>query len=109
MALVVARAQSELDAGRSDHLPESLYWLRFRRGAVDEMFRGLRSNADAEAVALAERVMARAEALPEADTSHLEATPREFGKVLTSGRRKTRGPARKRKKKAGGEGAAAAK
>jgi len=96
MALVVARAQSELKGGHNTHLPESLYWLTSRRGAVDEMFRAIGSNADAEAVALAERVMARVDELPAADTSHLEPMPREYGKVLTSGKRKTRGVVKKR-------------
>jgi len=96
MALVVARAQSELNSGHSTHLPESLYWLAYRRAAVDDMFRAIGTNADAEAVALAERVMARVDELPAADTSHLEPLPREYGKVLTSGKRKTRGPAKKK-------------
>lgn len=107
MALVVARAQSELRGGSNRHLAESLHWLAWRREAVDGMFQQIGSKADASAVALAQRVMERAEALPEADTSHLAPMPREYGKDLVSGRRKTRSPSRKRKKK-GARGAPAA-
>jgi alkylation response protein AidB-like acyl-CoA dehydrogenase len=106
MALVIARAQTELRDGRSTHLAESLYWLQHRREAVDNLFREIGRNADKQARDLAEQVMSKAEVLPEVDMSHLEPLPREFGRELTdvSGTRKTRGPSRKRKPAAGKDG-----
>lgn len=86
MALVATRAQRELDAGDHSNLDKALYWLDARKLEVERLFDGLSRNVDAEARALATRLMAEAELLPKPDSSHLGPIPHDRGRDLTSGR-----------------------
>ncbi|MDP6934875.1 MAG: acyl-CoA dehydrogenase family protein, partial [Myxococcota bacterium] len=91
MALVACRAQTELNRGESEDLDQALYWLEFGRVRVNRLFRELRDNVDAESRALAEKLMDRAEVLPEVKIPEdLEPMPRERGEDLTSGKQTER-------------------
>jgi len=86
MGLVISRVQSQLNSSRNDNFNTALYWLHSSMDRVDNLFRELSKNSDAQARTLAKELMDRAELLPEVDNSHLKAQPREFGKDLTSGK-----------------------
>ena len=86
MGLVAARAQSEMDQGKSENLETALYWLHSATVRIDAMFTELTKNSDAKANSLAKSLVERAELLPEVSTENIQPhSHREFGSELTSG------------------------
>ncbi|MBJ94422.1 MAG: DNA polymerase II [Rickettsiales bacterium] len=91
MALVAARAQTELRAGRNEDLNTALHYLKESRVRVDSRMRAISHNNDKAASALARELMDRVEPFPPvASLDELPAMQREFGTDLTSGRRTER-------------------
>lgn len=85
MALVAARVQGELARGERANLAKAVYWLEARKGVVNQLFEQVSSNADAQARALAEQLLAQAEVLPELELPALEPQPRLSGGAMSRG------------------------
>ncbi len=102
MALVVARAASDLRQGDASALAKARHFLCGARLRVDALFAEIGDNVDAEARALAEAALAASPGLPVLTAPELGPIAHDRGVELTSGRCQGRTPLE-------GEGAAAAR
>ena len=87
MALVVSRAQSDLNQNKREDLSTALFFLRESAQRVDALLYAIGKNNDVAASKLAGELMDRVEAFPEArPLDELTPMARQFGSDLTSGR-----------------------
>lgn len=90
MALVAARAQTEIARGDRSNLKKAVYWLHRASHRVDDLFAAITRNSDKLARDLAKAEMETAEALPEPPKVELKPQVRERGLDITSGRQSKR-------------------
>ena len=90
MALVAARAQTELKAGDSSGMNKAVYWLHARSMVVDQLFAAVTTNSDALARAVAKEAMDASAALPTPKELDCAPLPRERSLDITTGRQSKR-------------------
>ena len=83
--LVLSRVDTEMKSGSSDNLLTAKYWVKTRLEHIDQLFKAVWRNNDADAKILAAEQMLRAESLPEVNTSHLKMIETDVGREITNG------------------------
>lgn len=86
--LVLSRVDTEIKAGSYDNLLTARYWAKTRLAHIDQLFRAVWRNNDADAKILAAEQMLRAEHLPKVDTSHLKMIETDVGRDITNGKKR---------------------